>query len=149
LAVEVHNRRRRDIALLLLLHAACLAYAGLHAEADVRDLPNWAPICAGLFLSALAWGVWFAREWSRLTAGILGAVSSVGLSCAVIIGFLFEWQYLEGGVFPTASIGAVVFGLALSSVWAIVGLYLLRGSTRARFAEVRQARTRTGLIGRT
>ena len=133
-----HNRARRGIALLLLLHAALAAIPNL--DLAQPDNPSWQPICLSILGTILSVGVWRASEWARC------ACATVALFLAVSY-FVLAISTTTAGRSPTGStwidqVSALALFLSLAGLWGVIGFYCLRPSTRQTFAAVREAAAR-------
>ena len=141
----MHERRRRDIALLVLVYAGVFAFGAFQKPQSVVDGPNWQGACLSGLAICLAAGLWFAREWSRLACATGGLLLSATY-LTTLVGGMIEWHSRS---MPFNWVG-LVFGpailLSIAALWAAIGIYCLRRSTRHAFAEARErmARARVG-----
>jgi hypothetical protein len=127
-----------DIALLLFLYGALASW---YAYAD-RSVASWiAGGCAVIFL-IVGCGVWFAREWARWPCALIALLLAVrNLAMFLPVKSMVEVLGSGANGLVAGTIGVVLL-LLLTALWIAIACYCLRPSTRTRFAEVRQARTR-------
>lgn len=133
-----HTRRLHDIALLLFLYGAVFSWYAFTEHAA------WAWVaagCAATFFSVGA-GVWFARDWARWPCGVI-ALLIAARNLALLLPVKSVAEVLGSGAngLVAGTIGIVLL-LLLTALWVAIACYCLRPSTRDRFAEVRQMRTR-------
>ena len=131
MAIVKHDRRRRDIALLVLVYAAYFAYLGTPFEYRGSE---WQALCLCALALALSVGLWFAREWARLAGATVGLFIAVSHLIQLIAGIVED----SGREMIFDPIGLVVgptLILSLSALWALIGIYLLRRSAREAFVQ--------------
>lgn len=130
---EQHDRARRGIALLLLLHAGLVAAPSL--DLGQPGVPHWQPIGLSILATTLSVGVWRASEWARCACATVALFLAVGFLLLAIS--LATADRTPPGSTWIDQVPALALFLSLAGLWGVIGFYCLRPSTRQAFAQMR------------